>query len=91
MKLEHENIVKFHKCFQDKSNIYLLIEYCEVGELYKLIASGDLNCDKIKKYGKDLAMGIKYIHSQGVVHRDLKPGNLFIDANDSLVFRRVII
>ena len=55
------------------------MEYCEGGDLFSRITSGLVNNPlEINCYFKQLATGVQYLHSMGVSHRDLKPGNLQI-------------
>eukprot|EP00357_Protocruzia_adherens_P028431 CAMPEP_0115015158 /NCGR_PEP_ID=MMETSP0216-20121206/26573_1 /TAXON_ID=223996 /ORGANISM="Protocruzia adherens, Strain Boccale" /LENGTH=369 /DNA_ID=CAMNT_0002385167 /DNA_START=119 /DNA_END=1228 /DNA_ORIENTATION=+ len=77
--LDHPNILKLYHYFWDEKRIYMVIEYCPGGELYK-----DMKSKPKQKYDEATASryiyqvcrGLKYLHSQNVIHRDLKPENL---------------
>ena len=52
-----------------------MLEFCEQGDLYTYVQSkGKLNENEIKGLSHQLAMGIKYIHTNNIIHRDLKLG-----------------
>ena len=72
---EHENIVKYQDCFFDQSNFfYLVLEYCNGGSLDKLIeAKTKFTFDKILQWTKEMIFGIEYLHSNYIIHRDIKP------------------
>jgi tRNA A-37 threonylcarbamoyl transferase component Bud32 len=82
--LNHPNIVKFISKFEDENNIYIVTEYCEKGDLNFIIKNTFLNENTIKKYMIQLIDGLEYLHSKNILHRDLKPLNLFIDGQDNL-------
>ena len=87
-KLSHVNIIKLYHSFQDsiKDKIYLILEFC-LGDLQTLL---DNSINKYfclfqaKHYFVQLITGIEYIHSRGIVHKDIKPGNMLISADDVL-------
>lgn len=91
--LKSEYIAQLYTCFQDKSNYYLLLELCEQGELFSALQREKkygimfirFEGQKLQDLGQQLARGIEYIHSQNIVHRDLKLGNLLLNGNGRLV------
>lgn len=83
--IKHQNVVKLQKCFRDASNFYLLMEYCEKGELFKSYQQKKLDIHLIKKFAQEIAQGLEYVHSQNIIHRDLKPGNIFVTSDDQIV------
>eukprot|EP00668_Euglena_longa_P000645 GGOE01000784.1.p1 GENE.GGOE01000784.1~~GGOE01000784.1.p1 ORF type:complete len:386 (+),score=72.57 GGOE01000784.1:46-1158(+) len=79
-KLRHPNVVRLYAYFYDKRRVYLVLEYCPRGELYKLLQSeGRFTELRAAQYIASLGAAIQYLHSQGVLHRDLKPENLLLD------------
>ncbi|BFF98337.1 serine/threonine-protein kinase polo [Drosophila madeirensis] len=81
--LNHPNIVKFHSYFEDVQNIYIVLELCKkrsMMELHKRRKSiTDFEC---RYYIFQIIQGVKYLHDNRIIHRDLKLGNLFL--NDML-------
>lgn len=81
--LIHENVVQMHFCFTDQIFLYMILEYCEDSSLDKHKFSKSLTNSELAYYtaryvGKQLLTGIEFLHSQNIVHRDLKLGNIFI-------------
>ncbi len=75
----HKNIIKIYDIFQDNEKYYIIMEYCENGELFNYIVENQkLNEKESSYFYYQLINGLEYIHSKGVVHRDLKPENLLL-------------
>lgn len=87
-RLEHPNIVKFHDILQDHEtgNVYIVMEYVEGRTLARMIGkeTGPIPFEKAWPIFRQLLEGIGYAHSQGVVHRDIKPGNVIVTPDNSV-------
>ena len=84
-KFSHPNIIFIHQILHDEKNHYIIMEYCENGELFDYITKkGKLNEKTSSKFFYQLINGISYIHSQNFSHRDLKPENLLLTKNNTL-------
>ena len=82
-KCEHANILRLYDRADFKNRLYLMLEYCEGGDLSKLISKkGRLPEAEAQRYLIDLVTGLKYLFEKGFVHRDLKPQNLLLKTND---------
>ncbi len=79
--LDHPNIVRFLGCqisLADKA-VYIFMEQISGGSLQKvLISFGRLSEKVARGYTRQILMGLQYLHVKGVVHRDLKCGNVLI-------------
>ncbi|CAI2383463.1 unnamed protein product [Moneuplotes crassus] len=85
LKLTHENIVNLETVFILKNQVIIFMEYISGGELKKCIAKrgSPFSEEVAKKIMKILILAIEHMHSQNLVHRDLKLENiLLIDEND---------
>jgi serine/threonine protein kinase len=77
--LRHPNILRMYGYFYDSSKVYLILEYCVGGELYKrLQAKGKFDERSAAKMIVQMADALKYCHSKNVIHRDIKPENLLV-------------
>ena len=60
--------------------MYLILEYASNGDLLKKIANGYvLKENEIKDIFVDVVIGLEYIHSKNIIHRDIKLDNILID------------
>jgi serine/threonine protein kinase len=72
-------VVRFFYSFTCRDNLYLVMEYLNGGDLYSLLRNlGCLEEDIVRVYIAEVVLALEYLHSEGVVHRDLKPDNLLI-------------
>uniref|UniRef100_A0A4W4DMU3 Serine/threonine-protein kinase PLK n=1 Tax=Electrophorus electricus TaxID=8005 RepID=A0A4W4DMU3_ELEEL len=78
--LHHKHIVQFYHHFEDKDNIYILLEYCSRRSLAHILkARKVLTEPEVRYYLRQVVSGLKYLHDQEILHRDLKLGNFFIN------------
>lgn len=77
--LKHPNVVSFDHFFEDEDCIYILLEMCSNRTLHELLARRKRLCElEARCYLVQIIAGLKYIHANRVVHRDLKLRNLFL-------------
>lgn len=75
--LNHTNILKAEH-FDSWGNIpYLVMKFCDGGSLDKKI--GKMTAEDLMDAIIQIANGLKYLHSNGIVHQDIKPANILID------------
>lgn len=86
MKLiSHPNIMGLYDVWENKNDLYLILEYIEGGELFDyLIKKGKLLEYEAINYFKQIIHGIGYLHQFNICHRDLKPENLLLDFNKNI-------
>ena len=81
-EMNHINIIKTYEIIQDDLYYYIIMEYCEKGELYDFIVKNKkLKEDDASYFFYQIINGVEYIHSKNVAHRDLKPENLLLTSN----------
>ena len=79
-KLDHPNLVSVHDFGQIGGKYYLAMGYMPEGSLKDLIKrEGKLVPKRALEILEQVGAGLSYAHSQGVIHRDLKPGNILFD------------
>ncbi|XP_031804564.1 citron Rho-interacting kinase isoform X6 [Sarcophilus harrisii] len=74
-------IPQLHYAFQDKENLYLVMEYLPGGDLLSLLNRYEDHLDEnmMEFYLAELVLAIHSVHQMGYVHRDIKPENILID------------
>ncbi|KAL3857416.1 hypothetical protein ACJMK2_012090 [Sinanodonta woodiana] len=74
-------ITKLHFAFQDKDNLYLVMEFHAGGDLLSLLSRHEdsLEEDMARFYLGEITLGINSLHLMGYVHRDIKPENILLD------------
>ncbi|GJN88942.1 hypothetical protein Rhopal_001913-T1 [Rhodotorula paludigena] len=83
--MQHPNIIAFEHCFEDEGNVYMQLELCSNGSLLDLLRTRKRYSEpEARFYLTQLVGACDYMHSNSVIHRDLKLGNLMLDANMDL-------
>ncbi|MGH9532396.1 MAG: serine/threonine-protein kinase, partial [Terriglobales bacterium] len=76
--LQHPHICTLHDVGSQDGVDFLVMEYLEGESLAIRLARGPLPTEQVLRYGMEIADGLDRAHRQGVVHRDLKPGNVVL-------------
>ncbi|KAK9479323.1 kinase-like domain-containing protein [Lipomyces japonicus] len=86
MKLiEHPNVMGLYDVWENRGELYLILEYVEGGELFDyLIKKGRLDESEAVHYFRQIIWGMDYCHKFNICHRDLKPENLLLDKNRNI-------
>ncbi|GAA5968961.1 hypothetical protein JCM11641_000793 [Rhodosporidiobolus odoratus] len=86
MKLiEHPNVLRLMDVWETGSELYLIMEYVEGGELFDyLVSKGRLHADEARHYFQQIISGVDYCHRFNICHRDLKPENLLLDSEKNI-------
>ncbi|KIO09885.1 hypothetical protein M404DRAFT_131052 [Pisolithus tinctorius Marx 270] len=75
-----EWIVKLYYSFQDRDNLYLILEYMGGGDLLNLLIERDVfDEDFTRFYVAEMVLAIESCHRHGFIHRDIKPDNFLFD------------
>jgi CHASE2 domain-containing sensor protein/tRNA A-37 threonylcarbamoyl transferase component Bud32 len=81
-KLSHPSIVAIYDVGEDYELTYLAMEFLEGSDLRQHCKKGDLlPLRKVLDIVSEVAIALDYAHSQGVIHRDVKPGNIMLIKN----------
>lgn len=88
--IDHENIIKLYKVVEGPRNIFLLTEYGGRSSLHETLTNSiktTLSEDEARPLIWQLITAIKYLHAQGVVHRDVKLHNVLV--NDDMKLKLI--
>ena len=81
-RLQHPNIVAVHDVDQHEGQHYFTMDFIDGESLDRRIVAGPLAGKSAARYVRILARAVHYAHKNGILHRDLKPTNILIDADD---------
>lgn len=82
--LDHPNIVTCFGSFEDKKYLYIILEYCEKGDLSELLKANVFSEQDVHFYFSHLVSALKYLHTKQIIHRDIKPKNILV-SNDNIL------
>src|SRR5262245_22326423 len=83
--LDHPNIVRAHDVDNDGKLHFIALEYVDGNNLYDIVRKhGPLSPLRAALYIRQAAQGLDHAHAAGLVHRDLKPGNLLLDRSGTV-------
>lgn len=80
-RLQHENIVRVHGYGRDGPFDWYVMEYVDGKDLSTLLTAGALNLDQKLEVFCQMCESLVHSHVRGVIHRDLKPGNVLVDTD----------
>lgn len=79
-RLKHKNVVMYYGMLKDRDSVSIFMEYAKRGTIRDLIVNeGSLPEKYIGKFSGQILQGLKYLHGEHVVHRDLKCANVLLD------------
>ena len=90
-KMFHKNIIKLYEIMETNERIYLVMEFCEGGDLYNYILTrGHLSERQSCKFFHEIIEALSYLNSLKIVHRDIKPENFLLDTSGKSISLKLI-
>jgi len=83
-KLNHENVVKLMDWCETKKRIYMVVQFCDGGDVFERILKQKTFSEKEAAHVvRKVAEGLRHVHDNHIIHRDLKPDNLMYLTKDA--------
>uniref|UniRef100_A0A4W6E0U6 non-specific serine/threonine protein kinase n=1 Tax=Lates calcarifer TaxID=8187 RepID=A0A4W6E0U6_LATCA len=80
-KMSHPNIVQYKESFEEGGCLYIVMDYCEGGDLFKKINSQKgvlFSEEQILDWFVQICLALKHVHDRKILHRDIKSQNIFL-------------
>jgi len=86
--LDHENIIKLHEVYETENSVYLILDLVKGKSLEDVLKSrtylSDLSGTNVIQIIRSIMSTLAYLASKGVMHRDLKPGNILVEDSGNI-------
>lgn len=76
--LHHDNIIRVHNVFKPNSFRFIVMEYCNVGDMTTLIGQRKINIPIVQNFARSMLSALRYLHENDIVHRDFKLDNVLV-------------
>ncbi|KAG7664810.1 STE20 [[Candida] subhashii] len=81
---KHPNIVNFIDSYLLRGDLWVVMEYMEGGSLTEIVTHSVMTEGQIGAVCRETLKGLKFLHSKGVIHRDIKSDNILLDINGNI-------
>lgn len=81
---QHPNIVNFIESYLWKGDLWVVMEYMEGGSLTDVVTCNMIMEGQIAAICKEILQGLKHLHANGVIHRDIKSDNVLLSMNGDI-------
>lgn len=81
---KHENIVNYIDSFLQKGELWVVMEYMEGGSLTEIVTHSVMTEGQIGAVCRETLKGLQFLHSKGVIHRDIKSDNILLDVQGNI-------
>lgn len=81
-KIEHPNVIDFFGYFDNLSRIFMVMEYIEGKDLFEVLNNNPFSEDMALQFLKEIKKGLDYLHSNNIIHRDVKLENVMVRGGD---------
>ena len=82
--IRHRNVLCLLDVLVSNNKYYLIMEYCNMGDLKGYMRNRDLNEKELRYYMTQIRDGMWELHKNNIIHRDLKPQNILVNSEDCL-------
>ncbi|XP_068134909.1 serine/threonine-protein kinase Nek1 isoform X2 [Hyperolius riggenbachi] len=85
--MKHPNIVQYKESFEESGCLYIVMDYCEGGDLYQRINAQKgvlFSEDQILDWFVQLCLALKHVHDRKILHRDIKSQNIFLTKSGTI-------
>ena len=82
-RVNHPNIVSFKEVILEKDSVNILTEYCCKGDLHHFLDGRKMKEKSALHYFYQILQGLNYLHTNNIIHRDIKPQNILIDSDNN--------
>ncbi|XP_073433325.1 serine/threonine-protein kinase Nek1 isoform X2 [Dendrobates tinctorius] len=85
--MKHQNIVQYRESFEESGCLYIVMDYCEGGDLFKRINAQKgvlFSEDQILDWFVQLCLALKHVHDRKILHRDIKSQNIFLTKSGTI-------
>ncbi|XP_066487838.1 serine/threonine-protein kinase Nek1 isoform X2 [Tiliqua scincoides] len=85
--MKHPNIVLYRESFEEGGCLYIVMDYCEGGDLFKKINAQKgvlFSEDQIMDWFVQICLALKHVHDRKILHRDIKSQNIFLTKDGTI-------